>query len=84
MVRDIIGDGRFIEIYLDAPEEVCKTRAASGEFDDSNSEMAALSVMAAPYEAPPSPDLALKTDDLAIDQAAQKLYDVLKERKLLN
>ena len=84
MARDIIGDERFIEIYLDAPEEVCKKRAASGGFDDSNSEMAAFSDMAAPYEAPTSPDLALKTDDLTIDQAVQKLYDVLNERKLLN
>ena len=58
--------------------------AASGEFDDSNSEMAAFSDMAAPYEAPTSPDLALKTDDLTIDQAVQKLYYVLNERKLLN
>ena len=84
MARGIIGEDRFIEVYLDAPEDVCRARAASDEFTDTNTEMAAFSDMAAPYEAPPSADLALKTDDLTIDQSIQKLYNLLKERKLLN
>ncbi len=83
MAKDIIGDDRFIEVYLDAPEDVCRTRAATDEFTDTMTEMAAFSDMAAPYEAPTSADLALKTDDLTVDQSVQKLYDLLNGRGLL-
>jgi bifunctional enzyme CysN/CysC len=83
MAKDIIGDDRFIEVYLDAPEDVCRTRAATDEFTDTMTEMAAFSDMAAPYEAPTSADLALKTDDLTVDQSVQKLYDLLNDRGLL-
>lgn len=83
MAKDIIGDDRFIEVYLDAPEDVCRTRAATDEFTDTMTEMAAFSDMAAPYEAPTSADLALKTDDLTVDQSVRKLYDLLNDRGLL-
>ena len=68
---------------LDAPEDVCKSRAESKEFEGTNKDMAAFSDMAAPYEPPTDADLVLKTDDLTVDQSVQKVYDLLNERGLL-
>jgi bifunctional enzyme CysN/CysC len=83
MAKDIVGDDKFIEVYLEAPPEVCQERAKSDEFAKTNKDMAAFSDMAAPYEPPTSADLVLKTDDLTVDQSVQKIYDLLNERGLL-
>ena len=83
MAKDIVGDDKFIEVYLEAPEDVCKERAETDEFAKTNKDMAAFSDMAAPYEPPTDADLVLKTDDLTVDQSVQKVYDLLNERGLL-
>ena len=83
MAKKIVGHDKFIEVFLDAPQEVCKARAQSKEFEGANKDMAAFSDMTAPYELPTSADLVLKTDDLTVDQSVQKIYDLLDERGLL-
>ncbi|MEO0476209.1 MAG: adenylyl-sulfate kinase, partial [Planctomycetota bacterium] len=83
MAKEIVGDGKFIEVYLEAPEDVCRSRAELDEFAKTNKDMAAFSDMAAPYEPPTGADLVLKTDDLTVDQSVQKLYELLSERGLL-
>jgi bifunctional enzyme CysN/CysC len=83
MAKDIVGDDKFLEVYLEAPEDVCKSRAETDEFAKTNKDMAAFSDMAAPYEPPTAANLVLKTDDLTVDQSVQKVYDLLNERGLL-
>ena len=58
--KEIVGEDRFLEVFTDAPEDVCKERAK-----EEGSNMAAFSDMAAPYEAPESPALRLATNDLS-------------------
>jgi len=83
MAKEIIGEARFIEVFLDAPLDVCKSRAETKEFDGVKKSMAAFSDMAAPYEAPTAADLVLHTDDLTVEQSVQKIYDLLSQRGLL-
>ena len=83
MAKEIVGGDKFIEVYLEAPEDVCKSRAETDEFAKTNKDMAAFSDMAAPYEPPTGADLVLKTDDLTVDQSVQKVYELLNERGLL-
>lgn len=83
MARKIVGSERFIEVFLDAPEEVCRARSRSGEFADTNQEMAAFSDMAAPYQQPAEPDLAIKTDEVMVEVAVQKIVELLTDRGLL-
>jgi bifunctional enzyme CysN/CysC len=72
--KTILGDERFIEVFTDAPEEVCRSRAK-----EEGSNMAAFSDLAAPYEAPESPDLALTTHKLAIDTCVEQIMSRLRE-----
>ena len=83
MAAGIVGDDYFIEVYLDAPETVCRERAKSEEFAGAKADMAAFSDMAAPYEPPTDPTLALPTDELTVDAAVQRIVDLLSGRGLL-
>ena len=69
--KDIIGDDTFIEVFCDAPEEVCKQRAV-----EQGSNMAAFSDMAAPYEAPAGA-LRLATHELSVEECVQAIASAL-------
>jgi len=78
-----LGDDGFVEVYLNAPIEVCRRRvpgtygqADSGEFSD-------FTGVDAPYEPPASADLELRTDELAAEACVNRIIDLLRERGLL-
>ncbi|MEM6394392.1 MAG: sulfate adenylyltransferase subunit CysN [Planctomycetota bacterium] len=77
VAREVLGD-HFIEVFTDAPEDVCKQRA-----EEQGSSMAAFSDLAAPYEPPSSPDLRLATDELSIDACVEQVMALLRERGVL-
>jgi len=83
MAQQIVGESRFIEVHLDAPEDVCRKRAGSDEFAEAKQEMAAFSDMAAPYEPPADAALVIPTDEVTVDAAVQRVFDLLSERGLL-
>ena len=77
--RAIVGDDRFIEVFTDAPEAVCRERAK-----EQGSNMAAFSDMAAPYQRPKNPDLTLATHELSVDECVERLIKLLRERGVLS
>ena len=79
LAREIVGAGRFVEVFVDAPEEACRKRA-----EDAGSNMGAFSDLAAPYEAPEDPDLRLSTAEDAVDACVEKVIAALRERGALS
>ncbi|MEE9403611.1 MAG: sulfate adenylyltransferase subunit CysN [Algisphaera sp.] len=77
--KAIVGDDLFIEVFCDAPEDICKKRAV-----EQGSNMAAFSDMAAPYEAPTSPHLALATHQQSIEECVNAIEAVLTHKGMLD
>ena len=81
--REIIGDG-FLEVFCDAPLEVCEGRDEDGLYARARAgEIANVTGIDAPYEAPPNADLVLDTDKDTLEANVQKVIDFLAERGLL-
>jgi len=83
MAREIVGDERFIEVYLDAPRDVCKERAGADEFKQPNAQMNAFSDLAAPYEPPEDADLVLSTDEVSVHECVQQIVGLLGKRGVI-
>jgi len=81
--REIVGPDRFIEAYLSAPAEVCQQRAAENYDLARSGEIKQFSGVTAPYEAPRSPDLALPTHELDINECIERIVALLKAKGLL-
>jgi bifunctional enzyme CysN/CysC len=80
LARKIVGNDKFIEVYLSAPLEVCQQRDSKGIYKLADSgEVKNFSGISAPYEPPTSPDLELPTHELPIDRAVQKLIERLEK-----
>lgn len=77
--RDIIGAEDFIEIYINAPLEVCEARDVKGLYQKARSgEIKGFTGIDSPYEAPENPAIEIRTDQLSIEEAVEQLYQAIQ------
>ncbi len=68
--KEIIGKEKFIEVFIDAPIDVCEKRDPKGLYVKARAgEIASFTGISAPYEAPEEPDIHIKTDTTDISAA---------------
>ncbi|MFT5472535.1 MAG: bifunctional enzyme CysN/CysC [Candidatus Promineifilaceae bacterium] len=83
--RKTIGDNNFIEIHVDTPLDVCESRDPKGLYKKARAgEIDRFTGISAPYEAPETPQLVLKTDELSIEDSVKKIREDLVLRGILN
>jgi bifunctional enzyme CysN/CysC len=78
--REVIGEDRFLEIFVDAPIEVCQRRDPKGHYKRaSEGKIANFTGVSAGYEPPEAPDIHLRTDEIGPEEAAQRVAARLLE-----
>jgi adenylylsulfate kinase len=78
-VRRSIGEG-FIEVFVDAPLEVCAERDVKGLYEKAFSgEIAQFTGVSDPYEPPAAPELHIKTDEEEPQESARRVIARLEE-----
>jgi sulfate adenylyltransferase len=79
-VRTMVGDGRFIEIFVDTPLEVCEDRDTKGLYASARrGEIRGFTGIDDPYEAPIEPELTLTTVDHSPEENARRILSHLEE-----
>jgi adenylylsulfate kinase len=69
----------FVEVFVDAPLEVCADRDVKGLYKKAFSgEIEQFTGVSDPYEPPNAPDLVLKTDEETPEESAQKVIEKLE------
>jgi len=72
MVRDMIPDGEFIEIFVDTPIEVAEQRDVKGLYKKARAgELKNFTGIDSPYEAPEAPEIRVNTVDMTPVEAAE-------------
>lgn len=78
LARELAGNNRFIEVYLNTPINVCEDRDVKGLYQKARSgNLSNLSGMGSNYEAPENPDLTIDTSQTSIDESIRKIQEVL-------
>jgi adenylylsulfate kinase len=78
-VRQNIGED-FIEIFVDAPLEVCAERDVKGLYEKAFSgEIQGFTGVSDPYEAPVAPELHIKTNEESPRDSARRVISYLEE-----
>ena len=76
MVRAKLNPGEFIEVFVDAPIEVCEQRDPKGLYKKARAgEIKGFTGIDDPYESPQSAELVLDTSDLTPEVCAQQVID---------
>ncbi len=72
MVREMIPDGEFIEIFVDTPIEVAERRDVKGLYKKARAgELKNFTGIDSPYEAPEAPEIRVNTVDMTPVEAAE-------------
>ena len=84
LVRELMEDGEFIEIHVDAPLEVCEQRDPKGLYAKARAGVIRnFTGIDSPYEPPRDPEIVVDTSKLSVDECVEELLGYLKRRGIL-
>ena len=79
MARRMMEEGEFIEVFVDAPLEVCERRDPKGLYRKARAgEIKNFTGIDSPYEPPENPDIVLKTAEQSADELADQVIAYLR------
>lgn len=85
MVRKMLADGEFIEIFVNTPIDVCESRDVKGLYKKARSgEIKNFTGIDSPYEPPKFPELMLDTVTMSAEDCAERVVDFLEEKGYLS
>ncbi len=83
--RKMVGEDRFVEIYVDTPLEICEARDVKGLYARARrGEIKGFTGIDDPYEDPLNPELVLHTVGRTPEENARAIVAYLQERGFLN
>jgi bifunctional enzyme CysN/CysC len=81
MIRGLVGEGEFIEVFVDTPIEECVQRDPKGLYSKAKAgKIKNFTGIDAPYERPEAPELHLRTIGASPDELADVVVRALVER----
>ena len=81
MVRSMLEDGEFIEIFVDTPLEEAERRDVKGLYKKARAgELKNFTGIDSPYEAPANPEITVNTVELSAEEAADVVLSFLDGR----
>jgi adenylylsulfate kinase len=80
MVKEIIGEAHFFEIFIDTPLEVCEQRDPKGLYKKARAgEIKHFTGIDAPYEAPQNPHLHILTENNTPEACVKKVITFVEQ-----
>ncbi|HEY9489894.1 MAG TPA: adenylyl-sulfate kinase [Chryseosolibacter sp.] len=77
-VKEIVGGENYIEVFVDAPLEVCEQRDVKGLYKKARAgEVKNFTGITSPYEKPTSPDVVIATDKMSVEESLKVLMQAI-------
>mgnify|MGYP000224048140 CR=1 FL=1 len=84
VAKDIVGEEDFLEVYINAPIEVCEARDVKGLYKKARAGLIKnFTGIDAPFEAPEN-GLEIRTDQTTIEEAVEQVFNYIQDKILLN
>tara|TARA_B100001093_G_C26492718_1_gene869747 strand:+ start:143 stop:739 length:597 start_codon:yes stop_codon:yes gene_type:complete len=81
LVKEIVGEENFVEVYISTPLEECEKRDVKGLYKKArNREIKNFTGISSVYEPPEKPDLIIDTTDISIKESIQQIYNQIKNQ----
>ena len=80
MVRAMLDEGEFVEVFVDTPLEVCEQRDVKGLYAKARAgELPNFTGISSPYETPQEPEIRIDTTQVSAEEAAEQIIDYISE-----
>lgn len=84
VVRGMLKEGEFIEVFIDTPISECERRDPKGLYKKARAgEIKDFTGIDSPYESPENPEITIKNINISIDDAANEVIEYLDSRGYL-
>lgn len=84
-IRDMVGDNKFVLVYVNTPIEICEARDQKGLYARARSgELKGFTGVDDPYEVPAKPDLSLETEGTNPEENAKIIIEHLRKKGFIN
>ncbi len=81
LVRSLVDEDDFIEIYCNTPLEICEQRDIKGLYEKARrGEIKDFTGISSPYEPPKNPEIIVNTGTDPLDICARQILDYLEQR----
>lgn len=81
LAKEIIGRDHFVEVFVNTSIEACENRDVKGLYKKARAgEIKNFTGIDAPYEAPLSPDIEIRTEEESVEEAVQTILDFLNTK----
>ena len=81
LAKAVIGDARFVEVYLSTPIEVCEARDPKGLYQKARAgRLAEFTGVSQVYEVPDAPDISIDSSHFSVHDAVGELMGFLEQR----
>jgi adenylylsulfate kinase len=85
LVKSLIPSGKFIEVHIATPLEVCEQRDVKGLYKKARAgQISHFTGISDPYEAPEAADLVLDTSVTSLEDSVQQLLALLKQKQIIS
>ncbi len=76
LAKDIIGEEDFLEIYINAPLEVCEARDVKGLYAKARAgEIKGFTGIDSPFEEPKTPFMEIRTDQISLEESVENIFE---------
>ncbi len=80
-VKRIVKDVNFVEVFVNTSLELCEKRDVKGLYKKARlGEIKNMTGISDPYEEPENPDIEIKTEEITVDEAVQKIINYIKPK----
>jgi len=81
MVKEIVGEDRFTEIFINCPLEICEKRDTKGLYKKARQGFIRdFTGIDSPYEVPENPDLIVHTHKESVDESLSKIINHVESK----
>lgn len=81
LIKEIVGEQRFIEIFVNCSVEVCEERDVKGLYEKARKGLIPdFTGISAPYETPETPDVDLNTAEESIEESLNKIIQFMEPK----
>jgi bifunctional enzyme CysN/CysC len=85
MARQLMGEGEFIEVFIDTPLAIAEARDVKGLYKKARAgQLKNFTGIDSPYETPGAPEIHLQTTTLTPEEAAEQIIISLREKGILH
>ncbi|RKQ17230.1 adenylyl-sulfate kinase [Ureibacillus endophyticus] len=84
VVRALVEDNEFIEVYVQCSVEECERRDPKGLYNKARKgEIPNFTGISAPYEAPANPELVVDSEKFSIEECANQIIEFLVDKEYI-